>query len=269
MGRHWRPVLQQPVRRSAGKLSSRSCSRPVARAAGRGAGQGCARAACSCSSSQPYLELHTGPGRGYPVTQVVARGESRGCAVSPHRLVQGAHRARHRGLGLGARAVARHRSPTARRSASTWATAPASARHRWEGGVFAGAYAGATLISAYRRAVDHRQSQDRGRRFAVPGQRLRRLPGRHRPGARVHARLALLAVRDPGHRLSSASSPRPCWRSPIDRSDQIGYVGVGAALLLDAALLPARRVPRVTSCSPRPTSMRSTKNGELGFAFFY
>ena len=26
--------------------------------------------------TQPYLELHTGPGRGYPVTQVVARGES-------------------------------------------------------------------------------------------------------------------------------------------------------------------------------------------------
>ena len=24
----------------------------------------------------PYLELHTGPGRGYPVTQVVARDES-------------------------------------------------------------------------------------------------------------------------------------------------------------------------------------------------
>ena len=23
---------------------------------------------------QPYLELHTGPGRGYPVTQLVARG---------------------------------------------------------------------------------------------------------------------------------------------------------------------------------------------------
>src|ERR1700676_1595803 len=26
--------------------------------------------------TQPYLELHTGPGRGYPVTQVVARGEA-------------------------------------------------------------------------------------------------------------------------------------------------------------------------------------------------
>ena len=26
--------------------------------------------------AEPYLELHTGPGRGYPVTQVVARGES-------------------------------------------------------------------------------------------------------------------------------------------------------------------------------------------------
>jgi uncharacterized protein YgiM (DUF1202 family) len=26
--------------------------------------------------TEPYLELHTGPGRGYPVAQVVARGES-------------------------------------------------------------------------------------------------------------------------------------------------------------------------------------------------
>ena len=26
--------------------------------------------------AEPYLELHTGPGRGYPVTQVVARGDS-------------------------------------------------------------------------------------------------------------------------------------------------------------------------------------------------
>ena len=26
--------------------------------------------------AQPYLELHTGPGRGYPVAQVVARGEA-------------------------------------------------------------------------------------------------------------------------------------------------------------------------------------------------
>jgi hypothetical protein len=26
--------------------------------------------------AEPYLELHTGPGRGYPVTQVVARGEA-------------------------------------------------------------------------------------------------------------------------------------------------------------------------------------------------
>jgi uncharacterized protein YgiM (DUF1202 family) len=26
--------------------------------------------------TEPYLELHTGPGRGYPVQQVVERGES-------------------------------------------------------------------------------------------------------------------------------------------------------------------------------------------------
>jgi len=26
--------------------------------------------------TDPYLELHTGPGRGYPVSQVVARGDS-------------------------------------------------------------------------------------------------------------------------------------------------------------------------------------------------
>ncbi len=98
--------------------------------------------------TQPYLELHTGPGRGYPVTQVVARGESVDVLYPPHRLVQGAHRARHGRLGLGARADADHDGR--RHAIPVQPRRPCRLRsHRWESGVFAGAYSGATLISAY------------------------------------------------------------------------------------------------------------------------
>ena len=38
--------------------------------------QGAQRELLQLFVTEPYLELHTGPGRGYPVTQVVARGDS-------------------------------------------------------------------------------------------------------------------------------------------------------------------------------------------------
>ena len=78
--------------------------------------------------SEPYLELSTGPGRGYPVFHVVEREESVDVLYPPHRLVQGARRARRRRLGP----RARHAPHQARRRLavrrSTSATAPASPR---------------------------------------------------------------------------------------------------------------------------------------------
>ena len=98
--------------------------------------------------AQPYLELHTGPGRGYPVAQVVARGEAfdvlmRRTEWFKVRTERGVEGWAYEGdlmlttladgtpftINLGDRA--------------------GFASHRWESGAFGGAYAGATLISAY------------------------------------------------------------------------------------------------------------------------
>src|SRR6202162_2750212 len=98
--------------------------------------------------SQPYLELHTGPGQGYPVTQVVARGESVDVLfrrtdwfkVRTERGVEGWASARELTLTTMADGGAFRFNLGDRAGFGS---------PRWESGVFAGAYAGATLISAY------------------------------------------------------------------------------------------------------------------------
>jgi hypothetical protein len=98
--------------------------------------------------AQPYLELHTGPGRGYPVAQVVGRGEAvdvlmrrtewfkvrtergvEGWAYENDLMLTTLADGTPFTINLGDRA--------------------GFASHRWESGAFGGAYAGATLISAY------------------------------------------------------------------------------------------------------------------------
>ena len=49
--------------------------------------------------ADPYLEMHTGPGRGFPVFFVVARDEWVEVQLRYDRLVQGAHRRRQGRLG--------------------------------------------------------------------------------------------------------------------------------------------------------------------------
>jgi hypothetical protein len=98
--------------------------------------------------AQPYLELHTGPGRGYPVAQVVARGEAvdvlmrrtEWFKVRTERGVEGW--AYERDLMLTTLADGTPFTINLGDRAGF-------ASHRWESGAFGGAYAGATLISAY------------------------------------------------------------------------------------------------------------------------
>ena len=51
------------------------------------------------SLPSPFLEMHSGPGRGFPVVYVVGRDEMRHRALQPHRLVQGARAARPGRMG--------------------------------------------------------------------------------------------------------------------------------------------------------------------------
>ena len=97
--------------------------------------------------AEPYLELHTGPGRGYPVTQVVARGES--VDVLFRRTDWFKVRTE---TGVTGWAAARELSKTRLADGTVFQVNLGDlaqfASHRWESGVFAGDYHGATLIAA-------------------------------------------------------------------------------------------------------------------------
>jgi hypothetical protein len=96
----------------------------------------------------PYLELHTGPGRGYPVTQVVGRDES--VDVLKRRTDWFKVRTER---GVEGWASQREMLATVLADGTPF-TFPLGDRagftsHRWEMGIFAGDYGGATLISGF------------------------------------------------------------------------------------------------------------------------
>lgn len=98
--------------------------------------------------TEPYLELHLGPGRGYPVVQVIPRGEA--FDVLFRRTEWFKVRSR-RGVEGWAYQGDMTRTQLADGSPFRFSLGDREGftSHRWEAGAFAGDYAGATLISAY------------------------------------------------------------------------------------------------------------------------
>jgi len=98
--------------------------------------------------AEPFLELHTGPGRGYPVTQVVGRGES---VDILYRRTDWFRVRTERGL-LGWASLAQM-SKTLLADGTPLkidlGDRAGFADHRFEMGGFLGEFAGANLISAY------------------------------------------------------------------------------------------------------------------------
>ena len=98
--------------------------------------------------AEPYLELHTGPGRGYPVFHVVPRDES--VDVLFRRTDWFKVRTEHGVEGWASQAdmvktVLADGSPFKHELGDQ----AGFSSHRYEAGVFAGAFGGANLISAY------------------------------------------------------------------------------------------------------------------------
>ena len=91
----------------------------------------------SWSSPQPYLEMHSGPGRGFPVVYVVGRDEVADGALQPHRLVQGARAAAARKAGRAATDLVTHqtalRGAGADTAVSGFLDAPLGSRRRLRG----------------------------------------------------------------------------------------------------------------------------------------
>lgn len=216
--------------------------------------------------AEPYLEMHTGPGRGYPVFHVVERGAQ--VAVIKQRtdwyLVR-----EPRGregwvpeqqllttLELDGSPVDLDRS--------TLADLP---KARWQGGMMFGDFAGASLISLYgsRGLSDH---------LAVG------LTVSHALGNIWNAELATVDLTHtvlPAARLSPYLgigagmihiSPHTTQIQAVDSTDQLSYVGVGARLYLSRRFM-ARAEYRANYTYTSRDQNEEINEWKIGFAFFF
>jgi len=216
--------------------------------------------------SEPYLELHTGPGRGYPVTQVVARGESVEVLfrrtdwfkVRSERGVEGWAPAAALRLATLADGSPFHVDLGDRAEFAT---------HRWESGVFAGDYAGATLIAAYSAlSVTDNLKLEIG---------LSQFVGNVSDG--YIADVGLAHVFMPQWLFSPLVDagtgylrlePKATLTRPVDRSDQVAYAGAGGRLYLTRRFF-MRAEYRKYVVFTRTNANEVNGEWRLGFAFFY
>jgi hypothetical protein len=216
--------------------------------------------------TQPYLELHTGPGRGYPVTQVVARGES--VDVLFRRTDWFKVRTER---GVEGWASARELTRTAMADGAPFhvnmGDRAGFASHRWEGGIFAGDYAGATLIAAFGAL-----SLTDNLKIEVG---VSQYTGNVSDGELVEIGLAHVFM--PEWRFSPLVDlgtgyrwvqPKATLATPVDRSDEVGYYGVGARFYLTRRFF-LRGDFRKYVVFTRTNENEVNEEWRLGFGFFY
>lgn len=215
---------------------------------------------------QPYLELHTGPGRGYPVTQVVGRGES--LDVLFRRTDWFKVRTDRGVLGW---ASVRDLSQTVLADGSLFSVDMGNLAgfrsHRWEAGTFAGAYAGATLISAY-------AAWSLTDNLKVEGD-LSQFLGNVSNGYLVDIGLAHVFV--PEWRVSPFVTmgtgftrvlPKATFAQPIDHNDQLAYAGAGLRVYLTRRFF-IRGEYRSDVVFVKTNNYEVNPEWRVGFAFFF
>ena len=145
--------------------------------------------------TEPYLELHTGPGRGYPVFHVVPRDASVDVLF---RRTDWFKVRTERGVEGWASQADMQKTVLADGSPFHFDVGDRAGftSHRFEMGIFAGAYGGASLVSAYASLSFNPQLALEVALGEFLGKLLQRLHRRHRPDARDRARGALVAVSD-------------------------------------------------------------------------
>ncbi len=225
-----------------------------------------ARALLQLFVAQPYLSLHTGPGRGYPVAQVVARGES--VDVLFRRTDWFKVRTEH---GVEGWAAASELSLATLADGTPFRVSMGDREgfksHDFETGVFAGAYAGATLIAAYSAvSVTDNLKVELG---------LSQFLGNVSDG--YLAQIGLAHVFMPEWRFSPLVTmgtglvrvePKANLAQPVDRNDQMAYVGVGGRFYLTRRFF-LRSEFRKDVVFTKTNSNEVNEEWRLGFGFFY
>jgi hypothetical protein len=216
--------------------------------------------------TQPYLELHTGPGRGYPVFHVVPRDES--VDVLFRRTDWFKVRTEHGVEGWASQhdtqqLVLADGSPfkfdLGDRAGFT--------SHRYEIGMFAGAYGGANLISAYYSVSLNSQMALEG----AVGQFL----GRYSNGET--ADLGLTHVLLPESRWSPFlmlgigtvhTEPKATLVQPTDRTEPTAYVGGGIRFYLTRRFF-LRAEYKAHYIFTTRNENEEADEWKAGFAFFF
>ena len=216
--------------------------------------------------TQPYLELHTGPGRGYPVTQVVARGDSidvlfrrtEWFKVRTERGIEGWAAERdmlNTTLADGSPFIFNRGDREGFRS------------HRWEGGVMTGDYGGATLVEGFLA----RSLTDTLKIELHAGQFLGNLSNGE------IADLGLNHVFAPRWRISpfvtlgtgiERTEAKGTLVRPVTQNYQTAYEGIGARYYLTRRFF-LRAEYRHHTVFTKSDSNEVKREWKLGFAFFY
>ena len=216
--------------------------------------------------NEPYLELHTGPGRGYPVFHVVPRDQS--VDVLFRRTDWFKVRTEHGVEGWASQAdmlktVLADGSPFKFEVGDQ----AGFSSHRFETGVFAGAYGGANLISAYWSVSLNPQMAVE----AAAGQFL----GRFSNG--VTGDLGFAHVISPDSRWSPFLTlgvgvvhiePKATLVAPANRTEQTAYVGGGIRYYLTRRFF-MRAEYKAHFIFTKRNANEEADEWKLGFGFFY
>lgn len=175
--------------------------------------------------ADPFIELHTGPGRGYPVFHVVERGSA--IEILKRRTDWFKVRTEDRREGwVDRRQMLRTLQPTGELTRFNDGSREQFADHRWEVGTLAGDFGGASVITVYGARLINESLQVE-------------LAASHVLGEFSNSYLlsgGLTHVFIPEWRVSPFFSlgtgvisiePQTTLGQPGDRTDQIGYAGLG------------------------------------------
>lgn len=217
--------------------------------------------------ADPFIELHTGPGRGYPVFHVIERG--REVTLVKRRTDWFQLRTDHGLEGWAPRAqMIATLEPTGEPLDLQEPARENYMSRRWQAGVMAGDYAGASLISVF---GGYAFSDNLSIELT-----LNHILGEFSNG--YSATLGLMHVFAPEWRLSPYfilgtgviyTDPKSTLVKSSDRDDQIGYVGGGLQFYLTRRFMLRSEYRNNVIFTSRDDNEEVDEWKYLGFAFFF
>jgi Bacterial SH3 domain len=216
--------------------------------------------------ADPYLELHTGPGRGYPVFHVVERGSA--VEILKRRTDWFKVRTEDRREGWVARdQMLKTLQPTGELTRFVDGSLEQFAAHKWEFGVLAGDFGGASVISGY---VSWLFNESLSADLGIS----------HVLGEFSNSYLATAGITHvfvPEWRISPTvtlgtgyitTEPQTTLGQPVDREDQVAYVGAGARGYLTRRFMAKLEYRSYVLFTSRDDN-EELDEWKFGFAFFF